>query len=408
MIHFLLSRCLQAASVVLALWALPIGSSFANPVGDLDIHSGGLVLSSQMIDFTSVAPTGTFAGLAGTTVVTADLNTAVPTVPNFITFAASPGLTITSNSLSAGVFSSASCGAAPAVGQTCTLPGSPLNFVNTVSGVTASFTVQGTLINAAGLQTPVTGVYTMQFAETNYQTVVATVQAGGTVRTSYSAEFTAATAGTFQFGGSVGLSSSGIDFNSSTVVGSTLSAANAFTVADSSTGTFVALPGTFGLAQDLPMLTGAFNISNFMLFAAAPSVSGSLTFVSPGFSTAVQCTAAPAPGQTCTLPNSPLTFVNVADGSMASFDVSGPFNDFTGFTPYTGLFSFQFAGMSYQQVLSTLLAGGSVAALYSASFDAGTPTTVSVPEPGTWLLLAVALTALGVVRRAGYGRRHRA
>jgi hypothetical protein len=396
MTRYLSARGFNAALVAIMLCVPPLAVRAAPISGELDLQSGGISLSSTGIDFTSVLATGIFSGLNGTAITTADVPAGAPVNPTFITFDAAPAFSIASTSVSPGVFTSANCGAAPAIGQTCTPPGSPLNLVNTYNGVTASFTVQGTLISPTGAPTPITGVYTLQFADTNYQTLLATLAAGGTVTTTYSAEFlSSATSGDrLRFGGTVGVSSTTLDFSAKAIIGS---AGGGFTVANTSTGTFSGLVGTSGTTIDLvgPPV-GAVNIPNFLTLAADPALHGGLDFIWPGLFSAAQCAAAPALAQTCALPNSPLSFTNIAGGSIASFDIAGFFADLSDSAAYKGLFSIQFAGLSYQQVLALISSGGSVAGIYSASFDAGAPTP-TIPEPASVWLLMLALSALFIV-----------
>ncbi len=111
----------------------------------------------------------------------------------------------------------------------------------------------------------------------------------------------------------------------------------------------------------------------------------------------------PATGQTCTPPLSGIDLVNVGpEASTLSFDVALNFQQTsTGeITPYVGLFTTQFDSMSYQSLLSTIGSGGSVDALFSASFAPSGPATggPAVPEPTTVLLLSTGLIGMGARR----------
>ena len=245
----LLRALATSATVLLLLWASSSPSTAA-PVGALHIESGAAALSLDGINFTTISSTGNFVGLSSTLSNTADLSFAAPAVGNFITFQAAPTQAINVTGLGPAAFSSANCFAAPAVGQTCTPPAGsvPLNFANTSTGVVASFSVQGT---AVSLTTPtaITGVYTLQLPGTNYQSVLQTLAAGGIVRTTYSAEFSGAS-GKFTVGGSLALSSAGIDFAPTSLIGTPNLPFDAFLVGTPSTGTFQALAGASGIAAD--------------------------------------------------------------------------------------------------------------------------------------------------------------
>jgi hypothetical protein len=119
----------------------------------------------------------------------------------------------------------------------------------------------------------------------------------------------------------------------------------------------------------------------------------------------VQCGAAPAAGQMCTLmdplfvtPDNPLglqpfEFMNFESGSsVMSFGLSGILTDDLSpgtSSPFHAIFTAQFDD-PYQAVLATLISGGTVSASYSASFFVE-DSPESVPEPATLLLLGSGL-----------------
>jgi hypothetical protein len=142
--------------------------------------------------------TGAFASLSGTTATLQNLNTAVDPVgtlfslPAFLTITGHPELGFDLTFIPAGIFSPALCGAAPAVGQTCTPSGSPFNFLNTPSGVVMWFSGVGTAADTATLQqTAFDATFTTEFGGQFYQNLFATIASGGTVNASYSVEFAA-------------------------------------------------------------------------------------------------------------------------------------------------------------------------------------------------------------------------
>jgi hypothetical protein len=196
-------------------------------------------------------------------------------------------------------------------------------------------------------------------------------------------------AGTLNITGAVAFGSSTIDFLPAGG-GTGAFAIDPFT----QQGSFVPLGGTTGAIGDLDALlhpTGVpFNFPLWLTFAADPAISFTLQFLNVGVYGAVDCGAAPAAGQTCTpSPGSPFNMANVtASSSTVSFALAGQAVGSLGeLTPFTGVFTSQFAGQSLQDVIATLVAGGSVQSSFSASFVLG-----EVPEPE--LLSSLALGGL--------------
>jgi hypothetical protein len=142
-----------------------------------------------------------FAGLAGTQITIRDLNNVTEPVGTFppqlfISFDAAPPLfpTLLINDVFQGIYSPAGCGGVPAVGQTCSLPNSPFQFVNNQppppSGPQATATWVFSGVTSDG--SIWTGNFTSQFG-VPFQTVLAQLAATGSVSNSFSATFTVTT-----------------------------------------------------------------------------------------------------------------------------------------------------------------------------------------------------------------------
>jgi hypothetical protein len=116
-------------------------------------------------------------------------------VPDFMTFAVAPNISITLTFLLPGIEGAAGCAdTPPAGGQVCTpnLPDqSPFNLENTsATSSTASFNILGVEVDTlTGETIPVTGAFTAPFTTTNFQQLLAEVSApGGSITTSFSGE----------------------------------------------------------------------------------------------------------------------------------------------------------------------------------------------------------------------------
>jgi len=162
-----------------------------------------------------------------------------------------------------------------------------------------------------------------------------------------------------------------------------------------STGDFAPLAGSTGSILDLNRtiapVNSPLNLASFLTFTAAPDIRFDLTLLSPGVFGTSQIGQPPAAGQTATPAGSHYNMVNTAQGSTLSFDVlANAVRISTGeTTPYRGVFTAQFAGQSFQGILTTLAAGGFADSAFSANF-------AEVPEPvtGSLALCAVGLLAL--------------
>lgn len=109
----------------------------------------------------------------------------------FLTLSALPGMTFDLTALEAGVFRSTKCNSnRPAAGQTCTPEGTALNLLNTSDhSCSASISVRGNFRNSLGEESPYAGVISFQFADRNFQQLLAAFPAGDFPETTFSASF---------------------------------------------------------------------------------------------------------------------------------------------------------------------------------------------------------------------------
>jgi len=175
------------------------------------------------------------------------------------------------------------------------------------------------------------------------------------------------------------------------------------------TGNFATEDGTDTI-HNLNNATEPVNVQfapqDFIDFTVAPGLPMLLVnFIPMGNGGSAGCAAPPAgttPPQTCTpvIPGgSPVTFQNnsvngTVTGSSATWTLSGVTSD--GLSVWNGIFTSQFVGQSFQDVLTTFATVGSVTASYSANV-----TVAVVPEPTTLVIAGVGifLTILRYRRR---------
>lgn len=176
-------------------------------------------------------------------------------------------------------------------------------------------------------------------------------------------------------------------------------------------GGFTALAGTMGNIGNIvnpPDATGPVDVPEFITFAADPNISITLAYLYAGIDGSAGCSAStPAAGQLCTPDEpaqSPLNLQNTgATSATASFDLFGTEVDSTtGDTVLvTGAFTMPFAGLNFQEILSTLEDGGSVTTPFVAQFvtSVGSSTQPTVPEPSTLLESLSGLDLLALLKR---------
>jgi len=227
---FIIGAALLGFSTI-SLSAAPIFGTF-NIAGTINVTATTITWNSNDAPFTpdlakvGPGPTGSFVGLAGQNVTTADFNRITepvgpPGFPDqpFITFPTMPALGVLDiNFIYKGIYSNALCATLPAtVGQTCTPgpPDSPFNFVNNPppapSGPQATATFVFTGETADHLSTVIVN-FTSQF-DVPYQTILAEAfgpGGSGVVSNTYSATVTVIPNATVPEPGPMALSAFGI------------------------------------------------------------------------------------------------------------------------------------------------------------------------------------------------------
>jgi hypothetical protein len=209
--------------------------------------------------------------------------------------------------------------------------------------------------------------------------------------------------GTFQMNGVVTATATTLDF-----LGVDGTTPNVFTLS-LGTGSFASENGT-NTIHNLNQATEPVNTTitppqDFIDFTVMPGLPSLMVGYIPMGNGGLAGCSMPASGtvppQTCTVPGSPITLQNnndggVVTGSSATWTVTGPTSDRS--ANWTGVFTSQFVGQSYQDVLATLAAHGSVTDSYSANV-----TVSAVPEPGTLLTAGFGMLLAALIARR---RRH--
>lgn len=150
---------------------------------------------SALFEITS-ASTGSFAPLNGSMAVVHDLDSSVEPVgstsgadlplPNFITFTAQPGWSISLSEIYAGTQGAAGCSVP--VPSSCTPAGSPFNLINEGGGqVLVGFSFFGTANDGLGDLSQVAGTFSTTFSNTSIQAILADLNAGDAIVSAASA-----------------------------------------------------------------------------------------------------------------------------------------------------------------------------------------------------------------------------
>jgi len=195
---FILAAILQPATAradEIVVGVLNVVGTATISLASIDFIGNELILigpnSAQQGGFTALAgTTGSIGNIVNPPDASGPLN-----VPDFIAFAADPNISITLAYLYAGTDGSAGCAAsAPAAGQLCTPDTpvqSPLDLQNTgATSATASFDIFGTEVDSTtGDTIPVSGIFTMPFANKNLQEILGIIDGGGSVTTPFVAQF---------------------------------------------------------------------------------------------------------------------------------------------------------------------------------------------------------------------------
>jgi len=119
-------------------------------------------------------------------------------IPNFIALAALPTYNFTVTNVNPGIFGGGQCFVAASAGQTCTTPGSLVNFVNlTNNSSTASYVLRGTVSDgSADPASTFIATFTASFASQSYQQVLLQLLNNNFVETTFAVDVTVIPPGT--------------------------------------------------------------------------------------------------------------------------------------------------------------------------------------------------------------------
>ena len=168
-----------------AVRVTPTSLDFQPPLGS---SPGTVTVGHGSTGVFAAAPPGTQGFILDTPYMAGAAATAQP---GFLTLALFPGMAFDLMSLDAGLFKATRCGASrPAAGQTCTPAGTALSLVNTTDhSCSVSVSLRGNFRSVTGEETPYAGVITFQFADRNFQQLLAGFAAGDFPTTTFSASF---------------------------------------------------------------------------------------------------------------------------------------------------------------------------------------------------------------------------
>jgi PEP-CTERM motif len=166
-----------------------------------------------------------------------------------------------------------------------------------------------------------------------------------------------------------------------------------------------------GIANIGPEPVGAtFGAIPFITFPTLQLPAGAgllLTFIQQGLYSTTTCGGAAAAGQTCTPALSgtnpgPFSFVNFNDpnfglSSSATFSFAGVSVDGSG--KWSGIYTSQFLGQSFQSVLNQLATTGTVSNAYSQATLTVSSASPGVPEPGSVVMIGSGLIGLAAILR---------
>ena len=136
--------------------------------------------------------TDNFVGVEGSAGLIKDQSTppGPANIPNFFFLAALPTYNFTLTSVNPGIFGGGQCFVAAAAGQTCTTPGSIVNFTNlTATSSTATYVLEGTVSDGSGdPASTFIATFSASFANKSYQQVITDLVKNGFVQSTFAVD----------------------------------------------------------------------------------------------------------------------------------------------------------------------------------------------------------------------------